>query len=475
MLNTIFRKQITLYLGILIVSFLLLGLLLRQGLSTYFTTQKERMLVEQGKKISVLYEHAYRVGYLGTISLTQIEREVRILNEYLDASFILTDKNLTVVMTSSDIGSDIPSSLSQVKEVLPATQGKIVTTSGKLGGVFSEPVLTVGYPVVMDENVIGVIFMNSSVPELQRTISEAVRIMFLCMLASGLLAFVLMYILSKTISRPLLAMNEAAKIIASGDFERRIEVKTKDEVGQLAHSFNNMAESLDRQERQRREFITNISHDLRSPLTSMRGFLQAIMDGTVPESKQGYYISIVLDETERLSKLANDVLDLNVSQSTALDLSSYDINELIRSTLMSFEKRAVDKALNISLRLAAETALVYADYEKIRRVVYNLIDNAVKFTDQGGRIDIETSIIGSKVRVTIKDDGRGISPEDQKRIFERFYKVDTSRGEDKKGSGLGLAIVSEFVRAHGERVSVKSVGRGCEFSFELRYVTERDD
>ncbi len=475
--NTIFKKQLIVYLTALSVSFLLLGLILSQVMSGYFTTQKENVLIGQGEKIAQLYMQAATANgwYYGAISLNQINREIEILKEYLDASLLITDFDLSVMYTTTDIDIKIAENLNlktilSTEDIEKLKEGETITTTGKLGGVFAEQVLTVGYPIMIRDEAVGAIFMNSSIPELKKTIREAVSIILLCLLVSAIISFVLIYISSKSISKPLRQMNAAAKIIANGNFEKRIDLKSVDEIGQLAESFNNMAESLHKQEEQRREFIANISHDLRSPLTSMKGFLQAISDGTVPPEKQDYYINIVLDETDRLSKLANDLLDLNKLEALKIDLNitNFDINALIRATMPNFEKRVKDKAIETELRLAQETTHIKADYDKIQRVLYNLIDNAVKFTHSGGKIGIETSIINGMVKIAVSDNGDGISPEEQKRIFERFYKVDSSRGKDKRGSGLGLSIVKEFIKAHGQSIDLDSkLGEGACFSFSL--------
>jgi signal transduction histidine kinase len=265
-------------------------------------------------------------------------------------------------------------------------------------------------------------------------------------------------------------MSEAAKQIAGGDFEKRVRAKGHDEVSQLADSLNNMAESLDQQERGRREFISNISHDLRSPLTSIRGFVQAIKDGAASPAKIDRYLDIVLDETDRLSKLANDIVDLSQAEARqlAIEKSIFDINRLIRDTAMLFETQIIQKELNFGLSFADNQNIVSADHEKIRRVIYNLLDNAIKFTLEGGTVITETSVKDGRVWVTVRDNGVGISTEDQKHIFDRFYKADSSRGLDKRGNGLGLSIVREFTRVHGSTVTLISApGKGSAFTFAL--------
>jgi signal transduction histidine kinase len=340
--------------------------------------------------------------------------------------------------------------------------------------VFNEPYLTVAYPIFRGEHLFNTVLVSAPMAELEAAIFDMYRVTLISLGVAALVAGTLIYLSSRAISRPLKQMNEAAKVIANGDYIKRINVRSRDEVGQLANQFNSMAESLQEQERIRRAFIADLSHDLNSPLTSIRGFLQAIQDGTVPTEKQPYYINIILDESERLIKLSNDILDIHRIQETdiALTRGSFDINELIRNTVMRFEKRATDKQLMINCRFAHASDTVYADADMIQRVLYNLLDNAVKFTDTDelnkGEITVDTTVVGEKVMISVSDNGVGMSADEQKRVFDRFYKGDTTRNKDRMGSGLGLSIVKEFVKAHDEIIKVEGgPGEGSVFSFAL--------
>ena len=479
MFKTIFGKQLFLYICIISISFFTLGTSLSQIYKSYFIDRQEKALIEQGGRISKLILSNVRINrtgsqiiYIDSVSYERIKEEARILSEYLDSNFIFTDADFNIEISDTAEGKLNVSSLPEIQKVL---DGEIVTLEGTLGGMYSETKLTVAYPIVTTRTV-GVIFMSSSMNSLKENISEVVRMTTLCVMLSGSIAFVLIYISSRSMSKPLQEMNEAAKVIASGDFEKRIEVNSIDEVGQLAESFNNMARSLDEQEKTRREFIANISHDLRSPLTSIIGFLQAIKDGTIPHERQERYITIILDECIRLSKLANDLLDISkfqVIDDIEVFKEDFDINELIRNIIIQFEHKAKSKDIALSISFANDKDMVRADYDKIKRVFYNLLDNAFKFTPDGGSIKVETSVKDKKVYVSVKDNGLGIKEEDKNRIFERFYKADSSRGKDKSGSGLGLAIVREFIRAHNEKIMVNSEeGKGSEFIFTLSEAEE---
>jgi len=476
MFNSIFRKQFLSYAATLVISFALIALGLVFLFRSYFVQRTTETMQAQGPRLAESY-----VRYMSQMTIggqmqarTQFENDVTTLG-YTGASCIFVDTAGTVVAFTKDITSLSMNDIITAPGITAVFEGQSVTVQGRLGGVFNEDVLTVCYPIVVQNTFgaraqIGALLMNSSMAEVHRTTYDVIRITVLCLLAALGLSFVMVFFTSRTISRPIRQISDAAKVIADGEFDKRLAVRGRDEVGRLAVSFNEMAESLENQEKTRREFIANISHDLRSPLTSMRGFLTAVMDGTIPPENRDKYLQIVLDESERMTKLANDILDISKIQSmdVELDLQAFDVNELIRRTLFTFEPRITGKGIALEVTFADERNVVFADEDKIRRVIHNLVDNAIKFTDENGRIQVETSAKNGKVTVCVRDNGRGISPEDRKYIFDRFYKADASRGEDKKGSGLGLSIVRAFVKAHGENITLESEpGQGCAFTFTL--------
>ncbi|MFI3231513.1 MAG: HAMP domain-containing sensor histidine kinase, partial [bacterium] len=343
---------------------------------------------------------------------------------------------------------------------------------GTMENIFNEPVICIAHPIMINQEFLGTIYLSVPSTELIQTLDYSYRIILVFTMFAIIIAFILVYFFTKRISLPLLEINRIAKVMSDGDFKKRIYIEADDEIGELADILNNMAENLDEQETRRREFISNISHDIRSPLTSMKGFLEAIIDGTIPENKKEKYLNIVLEETERLTILANNILDMNKLE--ALDKrdnnSNFELNSLIRRIVISFETRALEKDLEINLIFAEENSMVYADSQKVERMIYNLVDNAIKFTENNTKIYISTELNNksNKLFVSVKDEGMGISLEEQKRIFDRFYKSDFSRGKDKKGSGLGLSIVKEFAISMGETLELKSEPpNGSEFIFSL--------
>ena len=468
-MNTLFKKQFFMQSFVLIISFALLGAGLTKAFATFFLEQRQELLIDQSKKVAKTFKQAYFLE--GRYGLLALQNEIEILENYLNASFIFVDNENKIKIISSDIDSKWLNQKINFDKILDESENnEFYEIKGTLDDIFKEPMVSIGRPMTINEQYLGTIFINTPVTDLLITVEKSYQIIILLTIFAIIVAFILVYLFSKKISLPLIEINKAAKIMASGNFKKRIYINSKDEIGQLATILNDMAQSLDEQEKRRREFISNISHDIRSPLTSMRGFLQAIIDGTIPEEKKEKYINIVLEETERLTMLANNILDINKLED--IDIKdrnvTFDINELIRRVIISFEARVITKELDIKISFAEKETFVLADIDKIQRVVYNLIDNAIKFTENNKSIFISTTIKANKVFVSIKDEGPGISIQDQKRIFDRFYKADYSRGKDKKGSGLGLSIVKEFILSQGESIELKSeLNKGSEFIFTI--------
>ncbi|MCL1987459.1 MAG: HAMP domain-containing histidine kinase [Firmicutes bacterium] len=485
-MNTIFSKQLILYLGTLAISFAFLSIMLSQVIRNYVTEQRVETLTDSSIRVSQVLEG---VTHFGILDVNRLNSEVLAMQQFLNARLLIISTDFTVIGTSGGLVND---KLPVYHESLqPLMLGNPIITNGTLDGIYFEPLLTVGHPIWAGDRVVAAVLVSTSMQELETTITEMYRLALLCLIGSALVATALIYISCLTISRPLRQINDAARIIASGDFEKRISansqfssakytkifsaIKPVTEVAQLAESFNSMAESLQEQEKIQRSFISNLSHDIRSPLTSVRGFLQAMQDGTVPQEKQNYYINIVMDESDRIIRLANNLLDINFVQETSLNITTFNISELIRKIVLTFEPQATTHNLHIQCKFAHEIDIIDADYDKIQRVIYNLIDNAVKFVPNGGEIIIETNIEKSNLQVSIQDNGRGISPADQTRIFERFFKGDQSRGEDKISSGLGLSIVKEIIQAHGGQIFVNSSEQnGCLFTFLLPLKTKNE-
>ncbi len=348
--------------------------------------------------------------------------------------------------------------------------------SGTLGNVYKADMFTLQLPVVERHlnRVVGAIFISAPVPEMKQMQGQLFKTMSMALVAVLLISLILSYALSKRISKPIKGVVKAVRSFAKGDFSSRVE-SDKDghnitEIKELTDSFNNMAFHLEKAEDIRNNFISDVSHELRTPMTSIAGFVDGILDGTIPEEQQKEYLTIVKSEILRLSSLVNSFLDVTriAGGRQKLELSDFDINELIRKTLFNFENRICEKRIFVDVIFESDGCIVRADHDAITRVMTNLIENAIKFTEDEGTLRISTSVRQQEVIVSVYNTGCGISEDDKKLIFERFYKVDKSRSVNREGTGIGLYIVKEIINRHGKSILVNSTeGEYAEFVFTV--------
>jgi signal transduction histidine kinase len=266
-------------------------------------------------------------------------------------------------------------------------------------------------------------------------------------------------------------MNEAAREIAKGHFNKKVELRGADELGQLASSFNVMAQELEKQEQMRGSFVANVSHELKSPMTSIQGFAQGMVDGTIHADEHEKYLTIILDETRRLNKLIRELLDLSQFESGkfSLNVTRFDLNELIRRVVIRYLDRMEEKNIEPEIDFKQDYGYEMADSDRIEQVLVNLVDNAIKFTPDNGQIKIWTHMGQDKIMVSVSDSGCGIPQEDLPYIFDRFFKAHTPlRPGREAGSGLGLTISKEIIAAHGGVISARSnLGKGSTFTFTI--------
>lgn len=307
-----------------------------------------------------------------------------------------------------------------------------------------------------------------------RRLHDSLLEIILIMLLASLIATLAVYATTERAIQPFMSINAIVQRYSKGDFNVRIPLSNIAEAKQLAKSFNTMADQLNDLEVTRKSFVANVSHELRSPLTSMRGFLEAMEDGTIPAEEHEKYIAIVLSETKRMTTMVNDLLDLARIESgkTALRIETFDINELIRRTLLTFEARIHDNDMDVDVRFASEQFFVEADSAQISQVLRNLIDNAIKYSPSGSKLRLATYAVHRDVYVSVQDSGQGIPEEDLPHVFDRFYKVEKAHTPTKQsGTGLGLSIVKKIIDQHGQSITVQSTkGKGTNFTFTLRRV-----
>lgn len=463
----------------LLGSYLLFAVLALFLLSTFTQSLAENYLekneAEKLYRESSIMASSFRKDFSNSQSLLlDMQDELEIIAGYMGAEIWIIDSQKNRLIDSSDPLVLDMATLHEPKkfdDFNVADFGNTYYQVGTFYGFFQNDTLTVYSPITVDYKVRGYVLIHKPMTSVLASADSIVNIVFTS--ASVIFFSSLMVLLAFTIlvHRPIRKITNAADSYAKGDFKEKINLHSNDEIGYIAKTMNYMATELDTLEDEQKKFISNVSHDFRSPLTSIKGYIEAMLDGTIPVEMQEKYLNIILFETERLNKLTQSILDLNRfrGQGMLLDITEFDINSMIRTTIQTFEGTCNKKGLSFDLVLTEEQLFVKGDMGKIQQVLYNLIDNATKFSHNNSSITIDTTVKNDKVFISIKDTGIGIPSDSIKKIWERFYKTDQSRGKDKKGTGLGLAIVKEIVQAHHQNINVISTeGVGTEFIFTLK-------
>lgn len=304
----------------------------------------------------------------------------------------------------------------------------------------------------------------------QQPVTEVMQTIIIICILVMVVTVVSVYFVTWRLMSPIEALSHAAQAVSVGDYTVRVPVHGNNEITELAVIFNEMADNLEKLERTRNDFVANVSHDLRSPMTSINGFVDGMLSGVIPPEKHKHYLKVVLNETQRLSRLVGTLLDISRIQAGVrkFSMQPLDICEMARQIVLSFENRLEEKNLQVSFEAARDHIFVKADMDAIHQVMYNLCDNAIKFSSDEAHFTVRIEEADSLATVYVYNEGQGIAPEDMEHIFDRFYKGDKSRGMDKCGTGLGLFIAKTIIDEHRQKIGVRSVcGQFCEFYFTL--------
>lgn len=434
----------------------------------------EESLASSLRKEATLLAEQYASGsYASSITLDEYEEQLRAVSVYLESDIYVLDSDGKILVSSDGFSTTEPL---ESFNILDFSNGNY--TIGTFYGMYEDHALCVYAPIIKSYLIHGYVIICTPLSHISGIVSDLLDGAYLTLLILFLLSLLILFIVIFFVQRPMRKMVRAAKQYHSGDYSRPVMVSQNDEFGYMAATFNYMAHELQTLEDDQRKFVSNISHDFRSPLTSIKGYAQAMADGTIPVEMQDKYLNIIIFETERLEKLTQSLLELNKygSKGYFLDVTSFDLNHCIKMTVQSFEQISKEKQISFHLILTGDTLYVQADLGRIQQVLQNLIDNAIKFSHNNSSISIETTVRGDKVFVSVKDHGIGIPKDCINKIWERFYKTDLSRGKDKKGTGLGLAIVKEIIAAHQENINVISTeGVGTEFIFTLPLAENNQD
>ncbi len=408
------------------------------------------------------------VKYINDTNAASIKREFSAISSFQGSEIWIMNYQEEIILNSSQeepLSAPVP-----VPGFDPTAWGASYYRTGNFYGYFSQEQLSVIAPITNNMNIKGYIAIHYPLSKLRAEREKILSSVYLMCALFLLLSLLILFVLDWTIYRPLKKITAGVNEFSSGNLSYNIPVDTEDEMGYLAAALNDMSDQLNQSGEYQRNFISNVSHDFRSPLTSIKGYVEAIEDGTIPPEMQGKYLKIVSFEAERLEKLTSSLLTLNDldMKNRMLKMTVFDINAVIKTTAASFEETCRQKKISIELILYGEKLRAKADMEQIQRVLYNLLDNAIKFSKNHSSIVVETTEKNGKIFVSVKDSGVGISKEHLPKIWNRFYKSDSSRGRDRKGTGLGLSIVKEIIDAHGQNINVVSTEDvGTEFIFTL--------
>ncbi|MBU5481620.1 sensor histidine kinase [Blautia sp. MSJ-19] len=425
---------------------------------------------------SDIYQTAHRIAESSLVSnniissnMEEVRDSLSLAASYPDTIIWIINSNGQIILsTRKDISPDNPIDFEGFN---PASWGSNYYQVGDFYGYFPETRMSAIAPITEDMTTRGYVAIHYLMSDLYQNRSTLLWIMQLLYICTYLvIAFVLFFWYNHYIRIPFKEITKAASEFANGNLSYRIPLDSENELGYLAKNMNYMADKLNRNGEYQRQFISNISHDFRSPLTSIKGYVEAMIDGTIPVEMQEKYLKIISYEAERLEKLTRGLLTLNELdiQKRMLNVQPFDINSVIKATAASFEGSCTSRNILLELILSGQKLMAQADMEQIQQVLYNLLSNAIKFSPDNSTITIETTEKNDKIFVSVKDHGIGIPKASLQKIWERFYKIDRSRGKDQKGTGLGLAIVKEIIHAHGQHINVISTeGVGTEFIFTL--------
>jgi signal transduction histidine kinase len=472
MKKRIFIRSFLMTSGIVFLSFVILGSML--FLWSYNLVMREKLdaMKSTGKEVARFISY-YSIDY--DLDDFEMRAILTTFSRTSDFDILIADPYGTVISSSDSgynsayIGKKVPGTiLTQVN-----TRPPYIDLSN-LDGIYSDTRYVFGARLTPGSNpgIIGYIFLSSQATDMAQLWRQFAALFMIVAVAVLILIFIITYFTARKQSKPLNEMANAARRFARGDFTVRVDDNEErvDEIGQLMEAFNSMADALERSEKLRRDFIANVSHELKTPMTVISGFSDGILDGTIPKASERQYLEIISSETKRLSRLVRKMLELSRLQPvTAEELvhSSFDISEVIRLSLLSFESKIEGKGLDVETELPEEAVLVRGDEDAIRQVVYNLIDNAVKFAEKGTALRLSVWKQGQRVFVSVENTGETIPSSEMPLIFDRFHKSDRSRSADKDGVGLGLYIVKTILDSHNEDIFVTSSRGVTKFTFTL--------
>ena len=470
-----FSRNFTTAAAILLLALTILGASFQFQVKEFLEDSTISHLVQDAGVISDLAS-AYIAG--GDLSNQDFLLNLNVVSKVTNADAVICDEDGYIILCSDALAGCQHQGLQLNQEYLEKVYYNGSDTSvGVIEGLYTEERYIVSFPIVSQDVNQGLVIVSYPTRVTTQTLSRISNIFLTAAIFVVLISVLAVMAFARRETKPLRDMAKAANAFAHGNLKARVRVEEdySEEVEELALAFNNMASSLQKSEYRRQEFVANVSHELKTPMTTISGYVDGILDGTIPPERRDHYLHIVSDETKRLSRLVRSMLDisqLQKEQGIPEDKKvHFDLEECAGQVLITFEKKINDKHLNVDVNFPEHPVYTVANRDYITQVIYNLIDNAVKFCPEGGTLGLKIREGSDKAYVSVSNDGETIPPEELSLVFDRFHKLDKSRSQNRDGWGLGLYIVKTIVCSHGENISVTSKDGKTEFTFTMPLIT----
>lgn len=477
MFKTLFSRMLASYLAAEILVIAVLGLVSGMISRNHYLNVTKENLIREAKEINQIATDEYMSSDKRPIAREKIFAIVKQFDALLQLYFddeMIGKASFFDYQTSDKWRVSVETDFYEItKNARSEKSGSYTFYYDVLSDYIGSRTMTLSSPISSDDGkTFGTIVLHYNMDDIYRMLGELYNEILAAALAATVVTAVITYIITRRITKPVTIMTNTVNAFSRGDYKKRIRLKQKDELGKLGESFNEMADKVAGLEKTRRDFVANVSHELRSPLTSMRGFLEAMDEGIIPEEEHSKYINIVLDENKRMTGMVNDLLDIARIESgqSKLNRTVFDITELIGRVLITYESRINAKKIEVNAQLPGAPVFVDADENRIGQVLHNLIDNAIKFLpESGGRLGVLLIADKHAARVSVTDNGAAIPADDLPKVFDRFYKAEKAHTYSTgSGTGLGLSIVKLIMDQHGEEINVSSDDRETRFTFTLK-------
>lgn len=469
--NSLYWHQFVLTAGMVLLTILLLGV-------SFFTLSYSTNAAE---KRGELRNRAELIAQMSVDYLTAgqdmsgdqdeaLRKLAGMASRMTDVDFLICAPNGMVLLTTNqDLGGKTLSVPADMVSAVLSSDG-VYEGRSTMGGIYATRQYVVGVPMYDSQGIrIGMVFSVMNMSELLSLWRSSIGLFLMTSATILLVAFVASSLTAARQIKPITDMVQATRAYAGGNFDVRIpEMESSSEINELAQSFNAMADSLTETERQRTDFIANVSHELKTPMTTIAGYTDGILDGTIPPERERHYLQIISDESRRLSRLVRRMLDISQIQSQEMKKEDFDICESMRLALLSMEQKINDRGLDVETNIPEDSVMVQGDRDLITQVVYNLLENAAKFAAPGSALYLGMTTNDEKALVSVRNLGGTIPAEEIPLLFERFHKSDKSRSEDKDGYGLGLYVVKTILHQHKEHIAVTSENGVTSFDFTMQ-------